>query len=131
MTNKKTWVKLPQGGEIELNFLKDGIEESRQEKWEYRKWFPRPALIDKSGGGGSRLYTGQKYDDKHFKLKDDGWTRDHCGICFQTLAEFKDNTTDDEGYYNGYFWICKSCFKLFIKPADINETLARLEKINK
>ena len=126
MTDKKTYLVLPNKGEIELNYLLEQVEWARQDNYELKDWFPGKALIEKNGGG-SRLFTGQSFDDKHFELKEDGWTHDHCEICFETLSD----SNEKEGYFNGQIWICKSCHELFIEPADINGTVNRLEKIKK
>ena len=131
MTVKKTYVILPDKGEIELDYLKECVHWAKQDTYERRKWFARPALIERRGGVSSQLYTGQTFDEKYFSLEADGWTHDHCEICFTTLSGFSDDVTDSEGYFNGHVWICQSCHSLFIKVEDITTSIDRLEKIVK
>jgi len=78
--------------------------------WEFKKWFFRPALVEKSGGGSS-LYVGQKFDSAYFDLVENGWTHDHCEICFKTITDTKSEESEDCGYFYNGDWICESCFK--------------------
>jgi hypothetical protein len=93
-------------------------------------WKPTPALIDKSGGS-SRQYVGQRFDPKYFNLVQDGWTHDHCEICFTTISN-KEGYGDTDGHVaeNGD-WICKECYKLFIEPNDVQETIKSLNTTTK
>lgn len=85
--------------------------ESKDEigKWQFRKWFARPALIDKKSGS-SRLYVGQRFEPNYFDLVEDGWIHDHCDICFRVICSVKNKDSDDAGFFNGDDWICESCF---------------------
>lgn len=130
MTDKRTYLVLPNKGEIELDYLLESVEWARKDKYELKKWFARKALIDKNGGS-SRLYTGQSFDNQYIELKEDGWTHDHCEICSTTLSNLDESTIENEGYFNGQCWICKSCHELFIEAIDLKESIDRLKKIEK
>lgn len=136
MIKQQTFVKLPNSeGKIELTYLTDNIINARKEEftWQLQQWTPRPALIDKSGGG-SRLYVGQTYNPKYFDLVNDGWTHDHCIICYQTVSDWKETqvTADKREYTDGNNnWICKNCYTNFIKPKDYQKVLDGLKRVNK
>jgi predicted nucleic acid-binding Zn ribbon protein len=84
--------------------------ELNKDDWKFRKWFPRPALIEKSGSRS--LYVGQRFDPKYFELVENGWTHDHCEICAKTITDFKTADSEDCGYFYNGDWICESCFKM-------------------
>ena len=127
--DNKTYVTIPNKGDHELNTLLDTVHYLKQLVWTSKVWKSTPALIEKSGG--SRQYVGQKFDPKYFDLVQNGWTHDHCEICYATISDIEDYG-DKEGYNadNGD-WICNDCYNLFIKPTDINETLNNLTKVTK
>ena len=124
--NKNTYVTLPNRGDYEVQTLLEIIKYLRQLAWTYKLWAQTPALIDKSGNS-SRPYVGQNFDPKYFDLVEDGWTHDHCEICSQPISNI-DGYGDRDGYKadNGE-WICKNCYDLFIKPADIEATIQSLK----
>lgn len=120
--DKKTYVTIPNKGDIELSFLLDTVDYLRQLKWTYKIWKPTPALIDKSGGS-SRQYLGQQFDPKCFDLIEDGWTHDHCEICFTTISN-KAGYGETEGYVTeNDDWICEECYSLFIKPDAVQDAI--------
>ncbi len=86
-------------------------------EWDFKKWFARPALVEKKSNNVS-LYTGQRYDSKYFELIKDGWNHDHCLICFKTLSDIKDEETDDSGYFYYGDWICETCFNRIKQNTD-------------
>jgi hypothetical protein len=128
--DKKVYVTIPNKGDHELSNLLDTVNYLRQSIWTYKIWKPTPALIDKSGGS-SRQYVGQKFDPKYFDLVADGWTHDHCEVCFQTISNIEDYG-DADGYEseNGD-WICKDCYDLFIKPEDVQKTIKTFKTVDK
>ena|SRR5438093_1377877 len=128
--DKKTYVTIPNKGEHELHTLLETLGYLRQLIWTYKVWMPTAALIDKSGGSSSQ-YVGQKFDPKYFDLVEDGWTHEHCEICYQRITNIEDYG-DEDGYeaQNGD-WVCKECYNLFIKPNDIQETLKSLKTTKK
>ena len=129
-TNKKYYVTIPNKGEHELNSLLETVDYLRQLSWTLQLWTTRPALIDKKGGS-SRPFVGQKYDPNYFDLVDNGWTHDHCEICFQTISDIKDYG-DLEGFTNyNNEWVCKSCFDLFIKPNNVKPIISSLKTVEK
>ena len=85
MTN--IFFKLP-SGYFDADHLREEYEYFKEDTFEYLKWKPRAALIDKNGKT-SRLYTGQKYDLNFTDLVENGWTQDHCGVCSLTLTGFE------------------------------------------
>jgi hypothetical protein len=128
--DKKTYVTLPNKGDIELSYLLDTVDYLRQFSWTYKVWKPTPALIDKSGGS-SRQYAGQRFDPKYFDLVEDGWTHDHCEICVATISN-KEGYGDTDGYVNDNGdWICKECHNLFIKPEDVQERIKSFNTVTK
>ncbi len=79
----------------------------REQEWTQEKWKKGPALIHTSGR--ISFFYGQKFDPQYIELVEDGWTHDHCGICYQNLYE-TDEPEHGEGYTNGYDWICSRCY---------------------
>lgn len=76
-----------------------------------QKWIARAALISK---GSASDYVGQKYNPEHTELVEDGWSHDHCEICWWTLTE-SDNPDEGEGYTtDGHRWVCTECYEKFI-----------------
>ena len=127
---KKVYVTIPNKGDHELSSLLYKLDHLRQIKWTYKIWETTPALIDKSGGS-SRQYVGQNFDSKYFDLVENGWTHDHCEICFHTISNVESyGDTDGFKTENGD-WICKECYNLFIKPDNIQETINSFETIAK
>jgi hypothetical protein len=123
--DKKTYVNIPNKGDIELNYLLDTVEYLHDSTWTKKIWEPTPALIDKKGGS-SRQYDGQQFDPKLFDLVEDGWTHDHCEIC-QTTISNKEGYGDQAGYANDNGdWICLECYNIFIKPDDVQTTIESL-----
>lgn len=94
--------------------IADAVNDCRAKQWAKRRWTRRPALVDK-GGGSVRLYSnGRDFDPDKFDLVPDGWSHDHCEICWWTLHE-----TDDPDEGIGYeaddgSWICQECYERFI-----------------
>lgn len=87
---KNIFVKL-KIGKIEINHIREIIEEIEKENYTFKNWFPRPGLKEKNTDFVSRLYIGQSYDKNQFDLVEDGWINDHCEICFKTLGDKKMN----------------------------------------
>ena len=86
-------------------------------EWHKTKWTNLPALVHKSGSRTS-LYDGQKFDPQYIDLLEDGWTHDHCEICWHTIYE-----TDEPEHGFGYkniedSWICCKCFEQYTKPQN-------------
>jgi hypothetical protein len=99
------------GDKMKLADIKESIEWAREQTWKKKKWIARAALIS---NGRSTEYVGQKYDPKYTKLVENGWTHDHCEICWWTLWE-SENPDEGEGYTtDGHHWVCKECYKQFI-----------------
>jgi hypothetical protein len=128
--NQKTYVTIPNKGEIELGYLLDTVDYLRQLNWTQKVWKATPALIDKTGSS-PRQYVGQKFDPKYFDLVEDGWTHDHCEICSQTISD-KEGYGDTDGYEaEDGDWLCKDCFNLFIRPDEIHEAIKSLKTLTK
>ncbi len=64
-------------------------------------------------GSRTSLYVGQKFDPQYIDLVDDGWTHDHCEICYKDLYEIED-PEHGEGYTNGQDWICSECYLKYV-----------------
>jgi len=84
------------------------------QEWHHEEWKPTPALIHNKSGTSSQ-YLGQKYDPDKIDLAADGWTHDHCAICWWTIHE-SDNEDEGKEYRNEYnAWLCSECYKQFIE----------------
>ncbi|MBS0645356.1 MAG: hypothetical protein JSR97_02030 [Verrucomicrobia bacterium] len=95
---KYTFVRLPTGN-IEIEHIREMYAELRYNNFIFKKWFPRPALIDKNGKT-SWLYKGQNFDPKLIELVQDGWTHDHCQICSTTISNVDNESDDLEEFIN-------------------------------
>ena len=92
--------------------------------WTFRRWTASPALKDKSVGGNTTLFTGQKYDNRYTEYIEDGWTHDHCEICKSYLTE-SDEINEQYGYTDNYHtWLCYECYRKHVtNDFVINEFL--------
>jgi len=124
---KYTFVKL-KNVNIEINHIREMIAEIDAETYTFKNWFPRPGLKEKNTDFVSRLYTGQSYNENQFDLVEDGWINDHCEICFNTLGDDPNEYVETSGYFDGYDWICKSCFEELVLVENIEKKLDALEK---
>ena len=98
--------------------IQDQVSWCLLQQWHEEKWMPTPALIHKKGGI-RRQYRGQKYDPDKIDLVADGWTHDHCEICWWTIHE-SDNDNEGRGYRNEYnAWICTECYIQFIEGLSL------------
>ena len=87
----------------------------RTHSWHRSHWQRRPALVHRISGVTS-LYVGQAFDPAKIDLVPDGWSHDHCVICFWTLS---DSGSDDEtiGYTDERgAWVCSECYHQFVNP---------------
>ena len=117
-----TFVKLPTG-DVEIDHIREMVEEVRGKTFEFKPWFPRPGLRDIRSNFVTHLYRGQKFDAKSFVLDETGWTDDHCIICFKTLGSNPNIYTDVTGYFDGDDWICSSCFTGRVLANDLEMKL--------
>ena len=124
MNLENIYIILENGGELEIEYLIEQSNELRQYTWIPKIWKPRPALIDKNGGS-SREYINQKFDPLYLEVVDNGWTHDHCDICFIMI------TDGDDAYESDGLWICNSCFHNFIEPKDLQSAIKLLKQIRK
>lgn len=82
------------------------------QNWHHETWKPSAALIHKTGK--SSQFIGQKFDPEKIDLVEDGWTHDHCSICWWTLIESED-LENGTGYRNEWnAWLCCECYKQFV-----------------
>lgn len=88
------------------------IQWVRQENWVQATWKSGPALVHKSGSRTS-FYWGQKFDAQYIDLVENGWTHDHCAVCYETLFE-TDDPKHGIGYTNESDWICSACYNNYI-----------------
>lgn len=124
-----TFVKLPTG-DIEIDHIREMYEDLKDTSFEYMKWTPRPALIEKNGKT-TWLYTGQKFDPNYISLVNDGWTHDHCQICSINISDNENEYIVTSGYFNGYDWVCKSCFEIIIVVDNLEKALTEMAKYEK
>lgn len=124
---KNIFVKL-KNGNIEINHIREMIEEIEKNHYSFTNWFPRPGLKEKNTDFVSRLYIGQSYDKNQFDLVENGWIHDHCEICFQTIGQETNEYVETSGYFDGYDWVCKSCFEELVMAENIETVLKDIEK---
>jgi len=91
--------------------IQESVEWARLQKWEKRKWRVRAALVSK---GGISDFKGQRYNPAHTTLVEDGWSHDHCEICWWTLHESEDSESGEGYTTDGHRWLCSECYSLFI-----------------
>jgi len=89
-------------------------EHYRKFHWEKHRWAPRDALARRSDRK-LFLYSGQPYDPEQAELVKDGWSEDHCAICWWKLTA-SDSPEHGEGYTNGQDWLCTECYQRFVNP---------------
>ena len=124
-----TFVRLPTG-DIEIDHIREMYYDLKGTAFQYMKWKPRPALVEKNGKT-TWLYTGQKFDPNYIEYVEYGWRHAYCQICSVTIGDNKNQYTVTDGYFNGYDWVCKSCYETFIGGDNLEETLAELPKYQK
>ena len=93
--------------------IDDEVAACRTHSWSQAHWQRRPALVHRSGGVTS-LFVGQTFDPTKIDLVPDGWSHDHCAICYWTLS---DSGTDEEtiGYTDERGdWVCSECYHQFL-----------------
>lgn len=124
-----TYVRLP-CGDIEIDHIREMVEDLKETNFKFSKWFARPALIDKKSGA-THLFSGQKFDKNYFDLDDEGWTHDHCLICSVVISEQESEYVKHEGYFDEWNWICKDCYETLFVGNNIEEALKKLDKYEK
>ena len=78
------------------------------QKWQAQKWQPRDALLHKTSNR-TTLFVGQKYDPEKIEFLSEGWTHDHCEICYQELY-YSEEPKFGYAFTNGQEWICSECY---------------------
>jgi hypothetical protein len=124
-----TFVKLTTG-DISINHIMETCEDLNGTDFQFEKWKPRAALVAKNKKT-KQLYTGQKFDPAFFDLIEDSWTDDDCQICFVSIGEQANQYTQTDGFFNGYDWVCKSCYETFINTANLQKKLEELPQYQK
>jgi hypothetical protein len=124
-----TFVRLP-NGDIEIDHIREMYYDLKGTAFQYMKWKPRLALVEKKGKT-TWLYTEQKFDPNYIEYVEDGWRHDHCQICSVTIGDNENQYTVTDGYFNGYDWVCKSCYETIIGGENLEEKLAELPKYPK
>jgi hypothetical protein len=124
-----TFVKLP-NGDVGIDHIREMYEDLKGSDFQYMDWKPRPALVERNRGT-SWLYIGQKFDSKYIDLVQDGWTHDHCQICAVTINENKNEHTVTVGYFDGYDWVCKSCYENILAVDNLKKKLNELPQYQK
>ncbi len=103
------------GDKWKIDDINESVEWAREQKWHKQKWLTRKALVSKRCISD---YKGQKFNSKYTELVENGWSHDHCEICWWTLCE-SDIPDEGEGYTtDGHRWICTECYNQFIKIKD-------------
>jgi hypothetical protein len=105
------------GQEWEVDHIKKEVIVCRQYTWERKKWVSGPVLVHKKSGRISQFH-GQKYDPTTIDYIENGWTHDHCYICYWTLSDSEDETVGT-GYTDGGDWLCTECYERFVKGNEI------------
>ncbi|WP_139362358.1 hypothetical protein [Hymenobacter sp. CRA2] len=99
------WVRIPNRGNSEINYLIDNVEVARKGK-----------------GNFSRLRYSEVYPDS---------SHVHCEICWMTIANGNSNDIETGGYYANETWVCDQCFHIFIEPEDYMRVVDTFERIPK
>jgi 3',5'-cyclic AMP phosphodiesterase CpdA len=99
---KSIWIKMPNGGEGEINYILDNILYARLDKNDY-KYLP--------------FKNQSKISDSH----------DHCDICWLTIS----NQENTEAWLSDRNTVCNDCFQRFIEKDDYLIELEKMDKINK
>ncbi|GAA4316803.1 hypothetical protein GCM10023184_00170 [Flaviaesturariibacter amylovorans] len=94
----------------------EDLQYYRSLDWIFKVWQPSPALIEKKAGN-ARPFVGQSFDPAYFDLVQDGWTHDHCEICFVNLSDDTE-AGETDGYTADRQWICKTCHAKLFPPSD-------------
>jgi hypothetical protein len=92
--------------------IQESVEWARNQQWKKQKWVARAALVSK---GSTSDYVGQKYNPEHTKLVEDGWTHDHCEICWWSIHETEEPEHGVGYTTNGHKWVCTECYTHFIE----------------
>jgi hypothetical protein len=101
------------GDEWKLDDIREEIEWCQKRFWTQHKWKATPALVNKKGGRISHYY-GQKYDPEKIDYVENGWTHDHCAICWFTIFD-SDKQEENTGWTDGKGnWLCLECYDQFI-----------------
>jgi Zn-finger protein len=96
------------------------IDEARTTVWQKAKWQARPALVGKAHGT-KRPYTGQAFESKDYEIVPDGWSHDHCDICWWTIS-VSEKEEDGTGYTDGRGnWLCMDCHDRFVQREEPNQ----------
>ena len=66
---------------------------------------------------------GKAEDDKEVPsggtLDARAWDHEHCELCYTTISDQGDDQR--EGYTDGKYWICASCYETYIPPYSEHE----------
>ena len=95
---------------------KDDIKYFKSLNFKFETWKPSPALIDRSGFA-SHQYRGQNFAAGFFTIDPEGWTHDHCEICWKTFCE-NDDECEKSGFVCENQWICVNCYNVYIKETN-------------
>lgn len=125
----QTFIKLS-NSDIEIEHIREMYVDLKGSTFQFIKWMARPALVDKNRKT-TRLYTGQKFDPNYIDYVNDGWIHDDCQICFVSIGAYENQYTQTEGYFDGYGWVCKSCYETIIVAENIEEKLKELPQYQK
>ncbi len=115
MTDRSDTVVI-HGDEWKWIDIEESVSACRKATWHREKWKRIPALVHKKGGSSSQ-YVGQQFDPAKTDLVQDGWTHDHCEICWWTLHE-TDNEDEGYGFTDGGSWVCLECYGKFLAAAS-------------
>jgi len=113
MRNEKIYLRKIDGREFKVSDLVEELNWARNLQWTKIIWKEKNALVDKKSETIG-LYVGQKYDSEHFDLVDNGWTHDHCDICFLEIE------SNDIAYESDSQILCSYCYFEFIEPNNID-----------
>ena len=100
--------------------LAESIAWCLAQNWHREVWKRSAALIDKKGQKTTQ-YIGQTFDPEKTDLVPNGWSHDHCQICFWALGE-SEAPEHGVGYRNETNgWLCSECFGKLIGPRQDGE----------
>ncbi len=96
------------GEEWNWKDIAEAVARCREVEWVRQEWRRGPALVDRRAKTVS-FYHGQKYDPEKTDFVANGWSHDHCDICFWELHEGgpQENSI---GYHHEGSWLCSECY---------------------
>ncbi len=99
------------GNKWKFDDIKESVDWASNQTWKRQKWVPWSALVSK---GKISEYIGQQFNSEYTELVEDGWSHDHCMICWWSLRESDEPEHGEDFTTDGRSWICSECHEQFV-----------------